>query len=263
MSWAAREPTMWPYLAEASATGIGIEHEANQNEVYDHLASTLAAVWMEAAHCRALEDASSIENGGWREADEKALILIRVLIGAVRVPAPDEESCRRFYEQNRRRFRGSAICDAAYILIAADAGNVEARRTAEAKANALLAKLRLDPLRFNELGRLYSDCPSGADGGHLGRITYGQTTPEFERALVAVAPGTLCPALVATRQGFHIIRLDRRIDGSDLPYEVVAGRVAELLADRAKGRAVAQYFAHLVSLAQIQGVEFTDVLGLH
>jgi peptidyl-prolyl cis-trans isomerase C len=181
----------------------------------------------------------------------------------VRVPVPDEESCRRFYEQNRRRFRGSAICDAAYILIAADAGNIEARRTAEAKANALLAKLRLDPLCFNELGRLYSDCPSGADGGHLGRITRGQTTPEFERALVAVAPGTLCPAPVATHQGFHIIRLDRRIDGSDLPYEAVAGRVAELLAERARGRVIARYLADLVSLTRTQGIELTDALGLH
>lgn len=258
----AREPTMWP-LVEASANGIGIAGEANQHEVYDHLASTLAAVWTEAAHCRALEDASLIKNGGRREADEKALILIRALIGALQVPALDEESCRRFYEQNRRRFRGSDIYDAAHILIAADAGNAEACRAAEAKAGALLAELRRDPRRFEEFARLHSDCSSGTQGGRLGRITRGQTTPEFERALVALAPGTLCAAPVATRQGFHIIRLDRRIDGGDLPYEMVAGRVAGLLAERAKGRAIAHYFAHIVGLARTQGIDLTDALGLH
>ncbi len=34
-------------------------------------------------------------------------------------PEPDEAACRRYYEQNRRRFRSHPIYAAAHILVAA------------------------------------------------------------------------------------------------------------------------------------------------
>ncbi|WP_295814917.1 tRNA (adenosine(37)-N6)-dimethylallyltransferase MiaA, partial [uncultured Nitratireductor sp.] len=49
------------------------------------------------------------------------------------------------------------------------------------------------------------------------------------RALLALEPGALCAAPVETRYGFHIIRLERRHEGRELPYEAVAERIADYL----------------------------------
>ena len=73
--------------------------------------------------------------------------------------------------------------------------------------------------------------------------------------MVALAPGELCAAPVATRYGFHIIRLDRKHDGKLLPFEAVASRIADYLNESVRRRADAQYIARLISAAKIEGVE--------
>ena len=108
------------------------------------------------------------------------------------------------------------------------------------------------------MAQAYSHCTSASQGGNLGQITTGQTTPEFEQALVALAPGQLCEAPVATRYGFHIIRLGRKQDGQLLPYELVAGRIADYLNESVRRRADAQYIARLISAAQVEGIDLAD-----
>jgi len=173
----------------------------------------------------------------------------------VTVPEPDDETCRRYYENNRARFRSPDIYEASHILFAALPADAPAYAQAREAAAAALAELRAHPDRFAALAQAYSQCPSAAQGGNLGQITTGQTTPEFEQALIALAPGDLCEAPVATRYGFHVIRLDRKIEGQTLPFEVVAERIADYLRESVKRRADAQYVARLVSAARIDGIE--------
>ena len=118
----------------------------------------------------------------------------------------------------------------------------------------MLAELRFDPHRFAELARAHSACPSAAQGGNLGQITAGQTTPDFEAALHTLAPGELTATPVATRYGLHIIRLDRKIEGRELPFEAVAPEIADYLRQSVRRRASAQFVARLVSQAQIRGI---------
>jgi peptidyl-prolyl cis-trans isomerase C len=136
---------------------------------------------------------------------------------------------------------------------------------AREEAAAVLAQLQTRPELFAELATLHSRCPSAAQGGNLGQITAGQTTPEFDQALMALTPGELCAEPVATRYGFHIIRLDRKHEGRTLPYEVVAGRIADYLRESVRRRADAQYVARLVSAAKIEGIDLAgaDALRVH
>ncbi len=201
---------------------------------------------------------------GRRETDEEAMI--RGLIEReVAVPEPDNESCRRYYDRNRVRFRSPDIYEASHILFAALPADRDARECARADAAAVLAELNEHPEQFAELARAHSRCPSAAQGGNLGQITTGQTTPEFEQALTALAPGQLCAAPVATRYGFHVIRLDRKHEGQMLPYEAVAGRIADYLRESVRRRADAQYIARLVTAARIEGIELAgaDALRVH
>jgi peptidyl-prolyl cis-trans isomerase C len=61
-------------------------------------------------------------------------------------------------------------------------------------------------------------------------------------------------ALVPTPYGVHIIRLDRKIQGRQLPFELVAERIADYLKESVSRRATAQYIARLVSRAMITGI---------
>jgi peptidyl-prolyl cis-trans isomerase C len=115
--------------------------------------------------------------------------------------------------------------------------------------------LRKQPNRFEELARAHSTCPSASQGGNLGQISAGQTTPEFELALTALSPGQISPAPVATRYGFHLIRLDRKHEGRDLPFELVADRIADYLNQSVRHRAATQYIARLAAAAKIEGID--------
>jgi peptidyl-prolyl cis-trans isomerase C len=253
-----------------SVNGTVIPRDVIAREVQQHPAQTPLMAWKDAARALAvrellLQEARRLEvsgetlrdGKGRRETEDEAAI--RTLIEReVAVPSPDEKACRRYYEQNLRRFRSAAIYEAAHILIAADARDQSAYRAALERAKAIRVQLVQAPTRFAELARETSDCPSAAQGGNLGQITAGQTTPEFERALEAQSPGELSPEPVATRYGFHLIRLDRKIDGRQLPFEAVAERIADYLAHRVTQRATAQYVARLAARAQISGIELAS-----
>ncbi len=59
---------------------------------------------------------------------------------------------------------------------------------------------------------------------------------------------------VETRYGFHIVRLDRRIDGRELPFELVRDRIADYLSERSRRVAIAQYVARLAAMSEVSGV---------
>jgi peptidyl-prolyl cis-trans isomerase C len=260
-----------------SVNGVAIARDAIVREMQHHAAPKPIAAWQQAARALVirellLQEARRLaiapqpasDSEGRRETDEEAIIrgLIEREVG---VPEPDDNTCRRYYEQNRARFRSPDIFEASHILFAALASDSAAHAKARDDAATVLAELRATPVRFAELAQTHSRCPSAAQGGNLGQITAGQTTPEFEQALIALKPGQLCEAPVATRYGFHIIRLDRKHDGRTLPYEIVAGRIADYLRESVRRRADAQYVARLVSAARIEGIELAgaDALRVH
>jgi peptidyl-prolyl cis-trans isomerase C len=264
---ASKQGEAAPAPIPVKVNGVVIARDAIIREMQHHAAAKPVAAWQQAARALVirellLQEARRLDvvpqpqsdAEGRRETDEEAMI--RGLVEReVTVPEPDDASCRRYYEQNRARFRSLDIYQASHILFAALPADAPAYAQARADATAVLATLRDNPDSFEAMAKAYSRCPSAAQGGNLGQITTGQTTPEFEQALIALAPGALCEAPVETRYGFHIIRLERKIAGQTLPYEVVAERVAHYLRESVRRRADAQYIARLVSSAKIEGIE--------
>jgi peptidyl-prolyl cis-trans isomerase C len=250
-----------------SVNGVEISVADIAQEMQNHPAADPDAAWRSAARAlvvrelllqrakqAAIQPNPTTDAAGRRETHEEALV--RTLIETeLRVPEPDEDTCRRYYRQNRQRFRSQPIYEAAHILFAAPADNPEAYDRARQEAELAGAELQRQPARFEELARQYSGCPSAAQGGNLGQITPGQVTPEFEQALTRLKPGGMTSEPVETRYGLHIVRLDRKIEGRELPFELVGERVADYLRDSVLRRATAQYIARLVTAAAITGVE--------
>lgn len=259
--------TELPERSPVTVNGVTISHDAIAREVQHHPARKPVAAWQSAASALVVRELllqeaerleieaapQSIENGQ-RETEEEARI--RALVAQeVATPEPDEAVCRRYYEQNRRRFRSETIYEAAHILFAARKDEEEAYTQAACAADLALAVLREEPERFGDLAQEHSACSSAAQSGNLGQITSGQTTPEFEQALFALSEGEISDAPVKTPYGLHILRLDRKIEGTGLPFDLVSERIADYLRDTVMRRATAQYVARLVSSAEIDGVE--------
>ncbi len=176
----------------------------------------------------------------------------RLIAREVRTPEPTEEECRRYYENNRARFRSGELVEARHILFQqTPAVPTEALR---ARAEAVLAEVREAPERFPALAERWSNCPSGARGGSLGQLLRGQTVPEFERWLFALHEGELAPRLVETRFGLHVVQVLRRAPGRELPFEAAHPRIAEALRRRVRQKALLQYVQVLAGRARMEGV---------
>lgn len=176
-----------------------------------------------------------------------------VLAEEVHVPEVDDTACRRYYAQHAPRYRSGELVFVRHILFQVAPGAPVA--SVRAIAEAVLAELRAQPARFAERARSHSNCPSSEVGGELGQLQRGSTVPEFEHVLFEGDALGLLPELVKTRFGFHVVAIDRRVPGKQLPFEQVHERVAQELRGEAEVRALGQYVRVLAGQAELEGVE--------
>ncbi|WP_287995635.1 peptidylprolyl isomerase [Acidiphilium sp.] len=245
---------------------VAIPHATIAREVQNHQAESPAIAWEEATRALVIRElllqrahaldiaADPRTEDGARETDEESLIRL-LLEREVITPKADDAVCRRYYDSNKARFRGPDLFEPAHILFKARRDDAEAYGKVEAQAAAILVDLQQHPGRFDRLARSLSDCSSATEGGRLGQIVRGETTPEFETFLVAMESGEICPTPVRTRYGVHVLRLDRKIAGETLPFDAVRTRIATYLEERTWRRAVAQYIALAAGQARIAGFD--------
>lgn len=249
-----------------SVNGVAIARDAIAREAQNHPAEKPVAAWQEAARALVirellLQEARRLEIGadpqsddeGRRETEDEALIR-QLIEREVQTPQADEAACRRYYQQNRNRFRSADLFEVRHILIAAADGDRKAGASAREHATRIIEQLRAEPSRFAELAEACSACPSGRSGGNLGQIGPGQTVPEFERALATLPVGEIAPEPVKTRYGLHVVLVERRIAGRELPFELVHARIRDWLAEKVRRTALAQYLAILAGRADIKGI---------
>ncbi len=263
-------PKARPVLDAVSVNGVAIAEIDILAEAQNHPAENPGAALLAAARALAVRElllqraregriavSPETDPEGRSETDEDAAIR-RLIEEEVSVPSATAEECLRFYENNRAKFRSEPIFEASHILIAADPADERARAAARSDAERLAAVLAEHPVEFETMARTHSACPSSAQGGNLGQLTRGSTVAEFERALARMAEGEITPRPVESRFGYHIIRLERRIDGEQLPFDFVQQRIAGWLEASTWSKAVSQYIAILAADATITGI---DLLG--
>lgn len=266
-------PKARPVLDRISVNGVEIPQAEILAEAQNHPADTPGAALMGAARAlvvrqllvqRAMQAGTKGERGtvagGSRQTHEEAAI-DALVEREVSAPCAGEEECRRYYDANRDKFRSDTIYEARHILIAASPDDPPARRQARAVAEKLIAKLGAQPGAFGGLAGAHSDCPSAANGGNLGQITRGSTVAEFERALETMSEGEISKQPVESRYGFHIIGLDRKIEGELLAFDLVRERIAAWLEAAAWSKAVSQYIRVLAADADIRGIDLDAAEG--
>jgi peptidyl-prolyl cis-trans isomerase C len=210
---------------------------------------------LQRARALGLEAKPARDPQGREETHDEALVR-QVLDLEAPPQQPTDAECRRVYESSPRRFTAPELFEASHILFAFTEDGAAEGATAHRGAARAIASLR-EGASFADLARLYSACPSAAEGGALGQLQRGDLAEAVERTLLELDEGGVAPAPVQTRHGWHVVRLERRMPERLLPYETVEPVIRERLQDRAALAASARYITRLAAEADIEGLSLT------
>lgn len=177
---------------------------------------------------------------------EFAMLSANTLIADMQV---SEEEAKQFYQANAAKFQGDEQRRASHILIGFGvSATSQAKQEARKKAEQVLAEVRKNPEKFEELAKKYSQDPGSAEkGGDLGLFGRGAMVKPFEDAVFSMRPGAISD-LVESEFGYHIIKLTE-IKGQGQTYESVKPQIrAELMYQKAlsKFSEQAEEFSNIV-----------------
>ena len=196
------------------------------------------------------------DDEGREETLEEALIRA-TLDAEVDIDPPGEAECRRVYDAQRHRFSTPVLTEAAHILVEPKSDDAEGWEAARQTTQGALDQLNRKPALFAQIAKSISDCPSGAVGGSLGQLGPGDVVGEVECALAGLKPGEVLPTPVRSRFGWHVLKLERRIEGKVLPFDYVEEKIRLHLESRARTAAATRYVSELAERARAQGVAFS------
>lgn len=246
--------------------GVALPERLVAEEAQNHPAATpedarkaaahalaIKALLLDRAHQLGLTPQAERDEDGREETPEEALVRA-VLDVEIEVERPGEAECRRVYDSTPERFRTPALTQASHILFAPKGEDETAWAAARNAAQAAIAELAAGPHRFADLAQTLSDCPSKGVGGSLGQLSPGDLATEVEAGLNRLQDGETASEPVRSRFGWHVLRLERRIEGRLLPFEHVLPRIALHLESRAWTAAAARYVSGLAADAREVGV---------
>lgn len=176
--------------------------------------------------------------------DLKTQIKIRKLVNSEEKVEVSDADAKKYYDTHLKEFTHGEQVRASHILIAAnfidlirtikqknpDISPAEMNADIEkimasqkAKAEAILAEVKKNPDKFEQIAQQKSDDKgSAARGGELGFFPKDAMVPEFSKAAFELKPNTISD-LVQTSFGYHIIKVTDRMEAGTTPF----GKVKE------------------------------------
>ena len=187
-----------------------------------------------------------ISNSEFTE-DLKTQIKIKKLINSIQKVNISDADAEKYYNANIAKFKHGEQVRASHILISADTLEMiqsikaknknistedlnkkldEAMAAQQTKAEAILAEVKANPDKFEEIARKKSDDKmSGQRGGELGFFTKEAMDPEFSKVAFAMKPNTINDSLVKSPYGYHIIKVTDRAEAGVQPFAKVKDEI--------------------------------------
>ncbi len=159
---------------------------------------------------------------------------------------PDEVS--QYYEFHKEEFMTPLLFRASHILL-------------KNQEEAMAVKASLDQgADFEETARQKSVDTTAPRGGDLGYFQKGQFVPEFEEAVLAMKKGEISGP-VKTQFGYHVIRLNDRVEPRLRDFQSVKNRVEERLVNERRAKMFKELVEKLKGNAKIEIDEKALALG--
>ena len=263
----------WLFVADTaiseSAIAQEMQHHPSDNPAQSRAAAARAVMVRELLRleCDRLEiaPATSHEVADIDAAEKETAVAetheevrIRLLLESViDTRTPDETACLRYYEQNRERFRAPDQCQLRHILFAAAPDDAAGRMAARAQAEQHIAELQMNPVLFADFALRQSSCPSREQGGELGWLQRGQTTPEFDRQVFRLPVG-LAAFPVESRWGYHVVDVLAQAAGEALAFDAVHAQIAHYLELQVQQSELQHYLQGLQERYGVRGLEQFD-----
>lgn len=242
----------------ARVNGVNIntaEERLSADELRQRACSELLR---QAALAKGLLPASDVAGNDGVLSEEASSAIETLLEQSIVIPQPSDDECQRHYAAHPASYATGERVSARHILFAVTAGvDIVALRN---RAEATLLDVRchdgkVAEDRFAQAAGTQSNCPSGADGGHLGWLTAADCAPEFAKELFGHAELGVLPRLVHSRFGLHIVEVLARQPGALQPFDAVRGAVVMALRQKAYITALRHYLQQLAAAATIVGVD--------
>lgn len=178
---------------------------------------------------------NGLDEAGFTDALERELMVEAILekIGtrAARVSDIDVEL---YYQYHPDQFRRPETRRARHILVTVnDELPDNTRAVAQARIEAIAARLAREPQRFEEQAMKHSECPTALQGGLLGEVPGGQLYPELDAALFRMHEGETSEILESP-MGLHLLRCEAITPAAVLPLKDARGPIRTLLEQRRK-----------------------------
>ncbi|MCM3877937.1 MAG: peptidylprolyl isomerase [Thermoanaerobaculia bacterium] len=137
---------------------------------------------------------------------------------------------RREYDAHPERYRRPALVRVSQLLF----------RTRE-DADTSVKRLT-DGASWEDVSRARSVAPNASSGGSLGLLGRGDLPREFEKAVWSLSAGKTS-AVLATPHGFHVFRVDERLEARDVTFEEALPGLRMVVAEDRSAKAVGDAIA--------------------
>ncbi|MES1988952.1 MAG: SurA N-terminal domain-containing protein, partial [Pseudomonadota bacterium] len=146
-----------------------------------------------------------------------------------------DDEVKKYYDDNAAKFQGNEQRRASHILIAFGvSATPEQKQQAKAKAEEILAQIKKDPSKFEQLALKNSQDPGSAvKGGDLGSFGRGAMVKPFEDAAFGMKVNQVSD-LVESEFGYHIIKVTE-ISGQNADFNSLKPQIkGDLMFQKAK-----------------------------
>lgn len=241
-------------IARINGVALNAPHERLDEEALRQRACTeLLRQAAQQAGLLAQKDLPGVEGAISAEASQA---IEQLLEGALSIPDPSEEACRRYHEAHPTAHAQGERAHLRHVLFAVTPG-VDVKQL-RLRAEALLIELRCADdggAKFAEAAAQWSNCPSGQQGGELGWLTRADCAPEFAREVFGGTEIGVLARLVHSRFGLHVVEVVARDPGRQPSFEEVRQPIAFTLRQQAWVNALRQYLQVLAGAAAVEGVD--------
>lgn len=139
-----------------------------------------------------------------------------------------------YYQYHPEQFRRPETRLARHILITINESIAENTRSeARKRIDAIAARLKKEPDRFEEQALKHSECPTALDGGKLGDLPRGKLFPELDKVLFELKAGEVSGVL-ESELGFHILRCDAITEAGVLGYDQAKQHIRRVMEQKRK-----------------------------
>ena len=153
--------------------------------------------------------------------------LTKVVLADIKISA---EALQQYYKEHEKEFLLAETVKARHIFIQLPTkATPEEKVTAEAKAAAILARLKKGEDFAKVAAEVSEDADTAKKGGDLGVLTPGKTnSEEFEKAAFPLKSGAIS-AVITTPFGLHIIKADEKTKQRTASFEDSRGYIEAIL----------------------------------